>query len=1338
MKSLLVLGFYPAFVPPSSGGEARLFSIYRELSRHYKITLVTSTHMNVPLEIIEHTDHFKEIRVPKSNEFANAWMELVKNAGDGDLSAPALALSSKSFGQMHEIYLQEYPAADAIIHEHPFLIDCDLFLGWDAKPRLYNAHNVEADLYHAMHLNEHTEISDLVRDCEERMLRHINDVLVCSNEDAERFTSLYPYGNRFSLVANAISAFRLDPLKDHARSGMVFLGSGHLPNVQAADLIVKDIAPRFPDIRFDIVGTCLNAGAYGPNVVAHGRVSDVDRDTLLRNAAFAINPIMMGGGSSLKIADFAAHGLPIISTKLGIRGFDFEAGREYFLLDVDDIEASIDAALRNPVTAAEVGNSARARIHENFTWDHIADKMADAIERALGSTLRKPTYVILNDYDPSDNIGGGGTRIREMSRALAETAEILVLCFTDGHEVKRGRFGGFSMLGIPKTQNHIAYEQRTAAEYYISVADIVASEEVARNSVMTQIYDSASQVADLVICEHPYMVALPRRNGDRFVYSSQNFELGLKRQMLRWHPSRDPLLQSLAQTESFAVGCSALIVAVSDQDAAAIGEAYPVSAPIVVIPNGASEPASFDRDDHADVINAIGPRAVLFLGSGHMPNVEAVQYIIEMLMPQLPDVEFHIVGSVCQSFESKAQLRLKLWGIVDDARKSAICSHCSLAINPMLSGSGSNVKMADYIKNGLHVVSTVFGARGYEEQGEQDLTIVPLEGFAACVVDLLKDARCAPTARTERSRRLVDKLSMFANGRTFAALLLDLLEPRRPRALYVTYRYNYPRRGGGEVYVNRLIEGLANSGYDVDVIAPSVVEIEDWLRFASSYTAKEGIGQIPVGQPRLRTARFPLDTTPTDTSALSKIWKSQARYEHELVKALALVPSQSELGWGWGGLEGGGRWTHRSFGFYVKQGSDVTISGNLDFPQNLYIRSKEDGVLVDRELSGFFSVTFRASDGWVEAELYQCSNSTVADLRPLGAFIIRVDVGGADIVASDPMSGCRNAAPEALFKAHHTAYLQTRHVEKLSLTDLRGPHSSALTQYLDQNMSSYDLLITHNAVFKTATEPLAIAKKNKVKSILIPHTHLEDDYYHFEDIYQAYHDADSVLISPASAVTFLKGIGVSGARYHAPGIDADEDFTKGDVAAFRSVYNDDAPFFLVLGRKAGAKGYLDAIAACKRLPKAWGAKIVMIGPDDDQVPVGSDYVTYLGIQDRSVVRGALMSCVALVNMSQSESFGIVVLEAGLAQAPVLANRACPAFADVVEDDVNGYLVTSVSLEEYMVKILQDPALRIALGRGGRSRALKRDWSHSISQFVDECNGLLSIGLDGSDVICRDG
>ena len=43
LPKVLVIAFFPAFSPPSSGGEMRLGSLYREFARTYDVTLLTST-----------------------------------------------------------------------------------------------------------------------------------------------------------------------------------------------------------------------------------------------------------------------------------------------------------------------------------------------------------------------------------------------------------------------------------------------------------------------------------------------------------------------------------------------------------------------------------------------------------------------------------------------------------------------------------------------------------------------------------------------------------------------------------------------------------------------------------------------------------------------------------------------------------------------------------------------------------------------------------------------------------------------------------------------------------------------------------------------------------------------------------------------------------------------------------------------------------------------------------------------------------------------------------------------------------------------------------------------
>jgi glycosyltransferase involved in cell wall biosynthesis len=134
--------------------------------------------------------------------------------------------------------------------------------------------------------------------------------------------------------------------------------------------------------------------------------------------------------------------------------------------------------------------------------------------------------------------------------------------------------------------------------------------------------------------------------------------------------------------------------------------------------------------------------------------------------------------------------------------------------------------------------------------------------------------------------------------------------------------------------------------------------------------------------------------------------------------------------------------------------------------------------------------------------------------------------------------------------------------------------------------------------------------------------------------------------------------------------------------------------------------------------------IVMIGPDDDGVVIDHPRVVYLGRQPDTVVRGALRKCLGLINMSRSESFGMVLLEAGLAGKPVLANRSCAAFADIIEDGVNGFLISRGELSAGMLRLQSDPALRTRLGEEARRRAKKYDWNKVEKEFVRICNSLV--------------
>ncbi|AWI91758.1 hypothetical protein C0214_18450 [Methylobacterium sp. DM1] len=210
--------------------------------------------------------------------------------------------------------------------------------------------------------------------------------------------------------------------------------------------------------------------------------------------------------------------------------------------------------------------------------------------------------------------------------------------------------------------------------------------------------------------------------------------------------------------------------------------------------------------------------------------------------------------------------------------------------------------------------------------------------------------------------------------------------------------------------------------------------------------------------------------------------------------------------------------------------------------------------------------------------------------------------------------------------------------------------------------------------------------------------------------------ASAVLAAPSSAVRYFRNFN-NNVHYHNPGIDIDEAPTSRDIAAFYSVHVDRNPFVLVLGRKAGAKNYRWIIESALQQ----NLRVVMVGPDDDGMAISEPNVTYLGPQPRNVVRGALASCLFLANMSSSESFGMVIIEAWLAKRAVIANRECAAFQDIIKDGENGLLVSRSELSSAMSRLSKDHKLRRELGEAGLHIVSRYDWSSIGREFEQICN-----------------
>lgn len=152
----------------------------------------------------------------------------------------------------------------------------------------------------------------------------------------------------------------------------VFLGSyDYAPNRRAARLIVDDLAPALPGVDFLLLGRSPPS-VSGDNVYTPGYVEELAGALHLADAALC--PLMTGSGTKLKMLDYFAAELPVISTTVGIQGLAVESGRD--VLVRDDPEGFVEGIERlrsAPALRRRLGESGR-QIAAEHAWESL---MAD-------------------------------------------------------------------------------------------------------------------------------------------------------------------------------------------------------------------------------------------------------------------------------------------------------------------------------------------------------------------------------------------------------------------------------------------------------------------------------------------------------------------------------------------------------------------------------------------------------------------------------------------------------------------------------------------------------------------------------------------------------------------------------------------------------------------------------------------------------------------------------------------------------------------------------------------------------------------------------------------------
>jgi len=173
---------------------------------------------------------------------------------------------------------------------------------------------------------------------------------------------------------------------------------------------------------------------------------------------------------------------------------------------------------------------------------------------------------------------------------------------------------------------------------------------------------------------------------------------------------------------------SSLLVS-SREDAAAIAE-FSGAPKVIVCPNTIPLVPLPDREKTEEIV---------FSGNlEYHPNVSAVSHFHQRIWPLLrdrwPDLRWRLVGKNHEKMQRRflGDPRIRLTGPVDNAVTELASAR--LAVVPLLSGSGTRIKIIEAWAAGLPVVSTSLGAEGLPGIPGEHLVIADTPEQFACAV----------------------------------------------------------------------------------------------------------------------------------------------------------------------------------------------------------------------------------------------------------------------------------------------------------------------------------------------------------------------------------------------------------------------------------------------------------------------------------------------------------------------------------------------------------------------------------------------------------------------------
>ncbi len=559
------------------------------------------------------------------------------------------------------------------------------------------------------------------------------------------------------------------------------------------------------------------------------------------------------------------------------------------------------------------------------------------------------------------------------------------------------------------------------------------------------------------------------------------------------------------------------------------------------------------------------------------------------------------------------------------------------------------------------------------------------------------------------------------------------------RLTLVTYRFGPEIIGGGERYLWEMMTRLAARGHQVEVLTTTAKNMvfspygylvwDGFLPRGSEEGEGITVRRLAARNPRPRKGR-------RCRRSLERFLAAERGTEEFAAAAAATMRGTPEHCFlsGWHVLEsradGPGRWMEKK--------ARLLAGGRALRELRMRVHSPLDNPL---------TVTLNGDDTW-EFELergkmrevalsFEARDVLVVDLEVPGAFTppedgrtlgldfhgVAVRDGNArrDLDLRRDWEDLAMTCPEKLLGdiLWSAAARRPASINRMQRY-LIGPRVPGLEREAARAASRSDLVLASMVPMSTLPIAARAAARSGKPLVVFPLFHARDPNHYWEPFAAAMRGAYGVDANLPAIADTMRDWGFP-AFSVGPGMDLEE-FSSPDIDGerFRAELGlGGGPLLLWVARKNVLKGYREAIEAL-RCVRAEGvdAALVMIGPEEDYLPISGEGVHYLGALPRKRVLDAFDACDMLVFPSLHESFCLVFCEAWLRGKPVLGSRHCAAARGLIDHGENGYLCADgEEMGRYALELLRDPERARAMGEKGRAEVLRsRGWDHVVSEL----------------------